>query len=118
MYFEEENYFDNKYEFIKKNCFLVNEPELIEYLFQIINDRVYKIEGNIIINKTGSAEQSQKILAILKNCIKCTVGEDIRGEDEEFIGDNDSIIHRYMQFYHHTLSEYSPTVSRHSLVRS
>ena len=94
------NYFDNKYEFIKKNCFLVNEPELIEYLFQIINDQVYKIEGNIIINKTGSAEQSQKILTILKNCIKCTVGEDIRGENEEFLGDNDSIIHRYMQFYH------------------
>jgi len=94
------NYFDNKYEFIKKNCFLVNEPELIEYLFQIINDQVYKIEGNIIINKTGSAEQSQKILKILKNCIKCTVGEDIRGENEEFLGDNDSIIHRYMQFYH------------------
>ena len=94
------NYFDNKYEFIKKNCFLVNEPELIEYLFQIINDQVYKIEGNIIINKIGSPEQSQKILKILKNCIKCTVGEDIRGEDGEFLGENDSIIHRYMQFYH------------------
>ena len=94
------NYFDNKYEFIKKNCFLINEPELIEYLFQIMNDQVYKIEGNIIINKSGSLEQSQKILKILKNCIKCTVGEEIRGEDEEFIGENDSIIHRYMQFYH------------------
>ena len=94
------NYFDNKYEFIKKNCFLVNEPELIEYLFKIINDQVYKIEGNIIINKFGSAELNQKILKILKNCIKCTVGEDIRGDSEEFVGDNDSIIHRYMQFYH------------------
>ena len=94
------NYFDNKYEFIKKNCYLVNEPELIEYLFQIINDQVYKIEGNMIINKTGSPEQNLKILKILKNCIKCTVGEEIRGEGDEFVGENDSIIHRYMQFYH------------------
>ena len=94
------NYFDNKYEFIKKNCFLVTEPELIEYLFEIINDQVYKIEGNVIINKSGSNEQNQKILKILKNCIKCTVGEDIRGEEEEFLGNNDSLIHRYMQFYH------------------
>ena len=94
------NYFDNKYEFIKKNCFLVTEPEIIEYLFKIINDQVYKIEGNIIINKFGSPEKNETILKIIKNCIKCTVGEDIREDGEEFTGDNDSIIHRYMQFYH------------------
>ena len=94
------NYFDNKYEFIKKNCFLVTEPEIIEYLFKIINDQVCKIEGNVIINKFGSAEKSDTILKILKNCIKCTVGEDLREDGGEFTGNNDSIIHRYMQFYH------------------
>ena len=94
------NYFDNKYEFIKKNCFLVTEPEIIEYLFRIINEQVSKIEGSMIINKYGSAEKSELILKILKNCIKCTVGEDLREDGEEFVGNNDSIIHRYMQFYH------------------
>ena len=94
------NYFDNKYEFIKKNCFLVTEPEIIEYLFRIINEQVSKIEGSMIINKYGSAEKSELILKILKNCIKCTVGEDLREDGEEFLGNNDSIIHRYMQFYH------------------
>ena len=94
------NYFDNKYEFIKKNCFLVTEPEIIEYLFRIINEQVSKIEGSMIINKYGLAEKSELILKILKNCIKCTVGEDLREDGEEFVGNNDSIIHRYMQFYH------------------
>ena len=94
------NYFDNKYEYIKKNCFLVTEPEIIEYLFRIINEQVCKIEGNMIINKFGSAEKSELILKIIKNCLKCTVGEDLREDNEEFVGNNDSIIHRYMQFYH------------------
>ena len=94
------NYFDNKYEFIKKNCFLVTEPEIIEYLFRIINEQVSKIEGSMIINKYGSAEKNELILKILKNCMKCTVGEDLREDGEEFVGNNDSIIHRYMQFYH------------------
>ena len=101
------NYFDNKYEFIKKNCFLVSKPELIEYLFRQINEQVYKIEGNQLMNKEASEQKNENILKILKNCIKCTVGEDIRGEGERegqiLLGDDDSnnsIIHRYMNFYH------------------
>ena len=94
------NYFGDKYEFIRNNCFLVTELEIIEYLYPIINEQIYKIEGNILINQENSSRKNTQILNILKHCLKCTIGEDLRSSNESFRGENDSIIHRYMQFYH------------------
>ena len=91
------NYFSDKYEFIKNNCFFVSNLEIVEYLYPIINDNIDKIEGNILINQENSPNI---LLEILKNCLKCTIGEEIRSNRESFTGNNDSIIHRYMQFYH------------------
>ena len=97
------NFFSDRYEFIKNNCFLITNSEIIEYLYPIINEQTYKIEGNILI---GNNENSnKKTIDILKNCLKCTIGEEIRSDGESFSGNNDSIIHRYMQFYHQDFIE-------------
>ena len=102
-----QNYFVDKYEFIRNNCFLMTQLEMIEYLYPIINEQIYKIEGNILINNEDSPQKTTQILNILKHCLKCTIGEDLRSSNESFTGDNDSIIHRYMQFYHQDFIEES-----------
>ena len=99
------NYSGDKYEFIKHNCFLVTKLEMIEYLYPIINEQINKIEGNILINQETSAEKTTQIINILKDCLKCTVGEEIRKSQEQFTGENDSVIHRFMQFYHQDFIE-------------
>ena len=85
----------------------MTQLEMIEYLYPIINEQIYKIEGNILINNEDSPQKTAQILNILKHCLKCTIGEDIRSSNESFTGDNDSIIHRYMQFYHQDFIEES-----------
>ena len=101
----DDSFSDNKYEFIRYNCFLVTNLEIIEYLYPIINEKIYKTEGNILINQDNSSEKNTQIVSILKNCLKCTIGEEIRSSQEQFTGENDSIIHRFMQFYHQDFIE-------------
>ena len=92
------NIYSDKYEFMKSNCFLVKNLEIIEYLYPIINEQTNKIEGSLLINQENI---SQKIEDILKTCLKCTIGEEIRLDGEaENNNNNDSIIHRYIHFYH------------------
>ena len=99
------NNFSDKYEFIKNNCFLITKLEIIEYLYPIINEQIYRIEGNILMNQENSSQKVEQIINILKNCLKCSIGEEIRSDQEPFTGNNDSIIHRYMQFYHQDFIE-------------
>ena len=100
------NSIEDKYEFIKHNCFLITKFDIAEYLYPIINEQVYKVEGNILMNQESSAQKTMQIIEILKNCLKCTIGEEIRNDQESsFTGNNDSIIHRYMQFYHQDFIE-------------
>ena len=102
---ENNNNIEDKYEFIKTNCFLITKYDIAEYLYPIINEQVYKVEGNIIMNQESSSQKTEQIKEILKNCLKCTIGEEVRSDGEPFTGNNDSIIHRYMQFYHQDFIE-------------
>jgi len=65
----DDSFSDNKYEFIRYNCFLVTNLEIIEYLYPIINEKIYKTEGNILINQDNSSEKNTQIVSILKNCL-------------------------------------------------
>ena len=54
----------------------------------------------MIINKFGSEEKSELILKIIKNCLKCTVGEDLRE-------DNDLLQKDVARIFHLTQTNYS-----------
>ena len=103
------NYYPDKYEFLKSNCFIVSNLEMIEYLYPIINEGINKIEGNILINKENI---SKKIEEILKTCLKCTIGEEIRIDGESGNNNDESIIHRYIHFYHKDFIEENKKMNR------
>ena len=88
---KEEKVFD----VMKHNTFLLNCSEYIEHFYPKANDKIHIIEGAFIhsLNEASRAI----IIDIMKSCIKCTVGENMRMDT---IANTNSLIERYLNFYH------------------
>ena len=98
---KEEKVFD----VMKYNTFLLNCSEFVEYFYPKLNDKIHIIEG-AFIHGLNEATRSA-VIDIMKSCIKCTVGENMRADAT---ADTSSLIERYLNFYHfqydNTYNEY------------
>ena len=95
---------DNYLEILKSNTYLIDNSINIEYFYPMVNNKVYKIEGNYINENLRNFDNPIQILPILESCLKCTVGENIRFDSKQTIN-NLKLIERYLKFYHFLYQE-------------
>ena len=88
---KEEKVFD----VMKHNTYLLNCSEYVEYFYPKVNDKIHIIEGAFIHGLNEAVKAS--VIDIMKSCIKCTVGENMRMDS---IATTNSLIERYLNFYH------------------
>ena len=88
---------EKSFEVLKNNTYLLKSSRHIEYFYPMLNEKIITIEGGFIHNLDEYSTNT--LIEIIKSCIKCTVGENMRYDTKTSVT-SISLIERYLNFYH------------------
>jgi hypothetical protein len=82
----------NDYNKLMKNfCFHLNISKDYEFMYDVVEPKLAVIEGSFLLNNKNLIHD------IINSCLKCTIGENIRHDDNI----QEKLLQRYLKFYHH-----------------
>jgi hypothetical protein len=76
---------------LKTYCFHLNISKDYEFMYDVVDPKLAVIEGSFLLNNKNLIHD------IINSCLKCTIGESIR-QDENI---QEKLLQRYLKFYHH-----------------
>ena len=88
---------EKSFEILQNNTYLIKSSKNIEYFYPMLNQKIFTIEGGFI-NRLDEYS-TNTLIEIIKSCLKCTVGENMRYDTKNSVT-NISLIERYLNFYH------------------